>query len=493
MFLRKLVDSPWFYFSLAGVVLLGAVLSQFERVDAGVPAGQVEDLAELRNRDDLNVVFILVDTLRADRLSVYGYGRETTPNIDALAARGIRFRSVEAQSSWTKSSMASLWTGVTPSQLGVSRFSHALPDQAELPAEIMQDAGFRTAGIFRNGWVANNFGFDRGFDLYYRPTTNRPTSKTRRHSPSTHRLVGTDFDVTQAAVEFLTGNRNQRFLLYLHYMDVHQYLYNDESPNFGSSFSDIYDSAVHWVDQNVGVIVDSLGSAGILDNTVIVIASDHGEAFFEHGGEGHARDLYREVQDVPLIIALPFGVAGGVVVDEPVANLDIWPTILDLIGLPEMAEAEGRTLLPLVLSAAGIEASDAELRGRAIFAHLDRSWGRKESDSDEIISVRREPYRFIYPINEPEEAELYNHETDPGEQENLGRAEAEEVERFRGEVEEFLARPTKGWEVREIELDAMMRAQLKALGYAVTPPDAVEAARRKAEAERAAPRRGWEE
>lgn len=493
MFLRKWRDSPWLYFVLAGVLLLVAVLSQFERVGGEVPKGRAEDLASLGDREDLNVLFILIDTLRADRLSAYGYERQTTPNIDALAARGIRFENVEAQSSWTKASMASLWTGISPEQTGVSRFSHALPDEVSLPAEILQEDGFRTAGIWRNGWVANNFGFDRGFDLYYRPTPNRPTNGARSHSPSSHRLAGTDFDATQAGVEFLTGNRDQRFFLYLHYMDVHQYLYNEAAPEYGSSFSDIYDSALHWVDQNVGVLVDSLRAEGVLDKTVIVIASDHGEAFFEHGGEGHARNLYWEVQSVPLIVVPPFAIEGGVVVEEPVANLDIWPTVLDLLGLPALSHAEGKSLLPLVLAAAGAGTKPTELEGRTLFAQLDRHWGGRGDGLDEIISLRREPYRFLYSTQEPEAVELFDHSADPGEQENIGQNNPERVAEFSREVEEFLARPKRGWEVPEVELDEMMRAQLRALGYMRTPVEGNEAARKKAEAERAKSGGQWQE
>lgn len=493
MFLRKLVASPWLYFGLAGLLLLAALLSQFQRVDANVPKGEAQDLLTLSGRQDLNVLFILIDTLRADRLSAYGYERTTTPNIDALAARGIRFEKVESQSSWTKASMASLWTGIVPEQTGVLRFFHALPDEVTLPAEVFQQAGFRTAGVWRNGWVANNFGFDRGFDLYYRPMPNRPSNNHRRQSPSSHKLEGTDLDVTQAGVEFLTGSRDHPFFLYLHYMDVHQYLYNDSSPAYGSSFSDIYDSSLHWVDQNVGVLVESLRGEGILDNTVIIIASDHGEAFFEHGGEGHARNLYWEVQSVPLIVVPPIAIEGGIVVEEPVANIDIWPTIFDLLGLPALPNAEGRSLLPLILAAGGSAAQPEELEGRALFAQLDRSWGRNGNDSDEILSIRKEPYRFIYPRNSPDEAELFNHVSDPGELEDLSQSETELAASFGREAEEFLARPKQGWENPEIELDNMMRAQLRALGYELSPVDPFEAARRRAEEQRVKADGTWEE
>lgn len=484
MLFRKLIDSPWLYFGLAAVVLLAAVFSQFERVDVEVPRGEVSDIAALSEREDLNVLFILIDTLRADRVGAYGYERATTPNIDELAARGIRFEHVESQSSWTKASMASLWTGLLPAQTGVLRFSHALPEEAKLPAEIFQEAGFRTAGVWRNGWVASNFGFDRGFDLYTRPMPNNPSDDLRRNSPSSHRLAGTDLDATQAGVEFLSGSGDQPFFLYLHYMDVHQYLYSDTSPVYGSSFSDIYDSALHWVDQNVGALVTQLRAQGLLDNTVIIIASDHGEAFFEHGGEGHGRNLYWEVQSVPLIVAPPIAIEGGILVEEPVANIDIWPTILDLVGLPGLTGAEGRSLMPLVLAAGeGGGSEREELQGRTLFAHLDRSWGRDSQDTDEILSLRKEPYRFIYSRRFPEEPKLFDHSSDPVELDDLSESAPEIVAKFEREAEDFLERAQPDWEVREIELDEMMRAQLRALGYDVSPPDPFKAAQRKAAAQ----------
>ena len=137
------------------------------------PVGSVEDIERLAQRDDLNVLFILVDTLRADRLGSYGYERDTSPTIDALAADGARFANHLSQSSWTKCSMASLWTALYPARTRITRFEDAIPDTALLPAEILRDAGFRTAGVYRNGWVAPNFGFGQGFEVYSTPTTEQ--------------------------------------------------------------------------------------------------------------------------------------------------------------------------------------------------------------------------------------------------------------------------------------------------------------------------------
>ena len=121
------------------------------------------------DRKDLKVLFILIDTLRADRLSAWGYPRETSPMIDWLASGGVRFARQLSQSSWTKCSMASLWTSLYPQRSGVLRFDEVLSSEAKLPAEILREAGFRTVGLFRNGWVAPNFGFSQGFEVYHQP------------------------------------------------------------------------------------------------------------------------------------------------------------------------------------------------------------------------------------------------------------------------------------------------------------------------------------
>ena len=218
---QRLWDSPWPYFAAAFAVLIIALASQFEFRLNPRPPGDLDDLVALRDRDDLNVVFILLDTLRADRLSAYGYERPTTRYMDALASTGIRFENTVSQSSWTKTSMASLWTATHPVNNGVLRFDHALPEEAVLPAEIFKRAGYRTAGLWRNGWVAPNFGFDQGFDMYLKPRPGRERAQIQRGNPSTPALVGTDEDLIESAREFLKNFGRERFFLYLHFMDVH--------------------------------------------------------------------------------------------------------------------------------------------------------------------------------------------------------------------------------------------------------------------------------
>jgi choline-sulfatase len=449
--------------AVLGLVAVGLAL--FWRRPAGRPADIRQAISRLQQRDDTNVVFILIDTLRADHLSSYGYERLTSPVMDAIAQTGIRFARVRSQCSWTKPSMASLWTATYPARTGVLRYQHGLPTPVTMPAEILHAAGFRTAGIWRNGWIANNFGFGQGFDAYFRPVPNRPPARgadgDRAAQP---RPVSTDRDMTESAREFLRRFGDQRFFLYLHYMDVHQYAYDEESARFGPSYEDAYDNAIHWVDRNIGSLLVQLDELGLLDRTLVVIASDHGEAFREHGGEGHGRNLYREVTEVPLIFRLPAPLAAGVVVEPLVENVDIWPTILDLLGLPPLEGVDGRSLVPLMLGTGGATTDDENQD--PVFSHMDRTWGRQQDTARPMVSVTDGRYRLIYPLTPPGTKELYDTERDPGEQTNIAGDEPAIVERLTAAVDAYLARPAASWGgAEEVEIDAMRLDQLRALGY----------------------------
>ena len=287
---RRILDSPYFLYGLAALLLIAGVLSMFRVELPNRSVGDVQDIADLGERDDLNVVFILIDTLRADRLGSYGYERDTSPVMDLLAQGGVRFAKAEAQSSWTKTSMASLWTGLFPPRTGILRFDDGLPESATLPAEILEEAGYVTGGIFRNGWVGANFGFKQGFQTYLKPEGREDPDGVESSLPGTTKLPGTDVDVTLAGLEFLRTHAHNKFFLYLHYMDIHQYTYEKGYADLyeGATISDNYDRAIRWTDKQVDRVVQELEDRGIMERTIIVIASDHGEAFLEHGKEGHA-------------------------------------------------------------------------------------------------------------------------------------------------------------------------------------------------------------
>lgn len=469
---RGVLDSAWPYFIAAAVLLLAAVVTQF-RID--IPsrrAAPTTELRALRDRDDLNVVFLLVDTLRADRLGIYGYERATSPNIDALAEYGVVMERVVAQSSWTKTSMASLWTGTHPINNRILRFSDVLPDAAVMPAELFSAAGFRTVGLWRNGWVEPNFGFSQGFDVYMRPAPGAARARVHRRTRSPHPLVGTDEDMTIAATDFLEQFGQDRFFLYLHYMDLHQYVYDEDSAIFGTSYSDAYDQALRWTDKLIGVLVAHLEQLDVLDRTLVVIASDHGEAFQEHGFEGHARNLYEEVTHVPLILIPPFLLEPGVRVETTISNADLWPTLLDIVGLPAMESADGVSMLPLILRAGGArpEGPTEDLE-RPVFAQLALGWGNVRSEPRPIAAVTWGDMRGIARLDRSDRFELYDHRDDPEEAHDLYAERPEAAKLLQALLSEYVSGAKSTWgETREqVEVDELRFNQLRALGYEIKP------------------------
>jgi arylsulfatase A-like enzyme len=449
------------------VLLLVALFSQIEMNVPSRPTEKADALAELRERGDLNVVFILIDTLRADRLSAYGYERPTSPTLADIAASGVRFAHVESQSSWTKCSMASLWTGLFPHRTGVVRFQHALPETARLPAEIFREAGYTTAGIFRNGWVGPNFGFSQGFDLYLEPAPRSEPKNFKRPALGARRLAGTDQDLTLAAIEFVHRNQNRKFFLYTHFMDVHQYAYDDEAAalGFGASLSDAYDASIHWVDANIYALLRALDEAHLLEKTLVVVAADHGEAFREHGREGHAVNIYREVTEVPLIFMLPFRLSEPLVVEPLVRNVDVWPTILDLAGLPPLPQTDGVSLVPLMQAAAEAKAPKTPVS----MAYIDQTWGQIEEEPSPLVSIREDGQRILYRTRNPEFLEVFDHASDPKEQKNLFAENPEWVGPLKAELERRLTDPVPWGKATEVDVDAMERGQLRALGYVIPP------------------------
>ena len=448
---------------VAGVLRLGSGPAGDPR-----PLGSLEDVLALKERDDVNVLFILVDTLRADRLGAYGYERDTSPNLDELASTGIRFAHQVAQSSWTKCSMASLWTALYPVRTRVLRSYDVISPDARMPAEVFQEAGFRTAGIWRNGWIAPNFGFSQGFEIYLSPRSERRKRARleRRENPNVS-LDGDDADILNSAVEFLRNHGHERWFLYLHLMDVHQYAYSQESALFGSAYSDSYDNAIHWVDSLLGHLFRELDEMGLRDRTLIVFSSDHGEAFGEHGGEGHARNVYGEVTQTPFILGFPFRLEPGVVVNARSENVDLWPSVLELLGLPELPDVDGESLVPEIVAAARGEGS-ADDNGIA-FAQIDQAWARTQESPRPMVAVNDGPWRLMFRAGFPERTELYHKTEDPSERRNLVEVEPEVTEALKEKAVDYLKSPPPPWgdEAHTIEIDELQLHQLRALGYGV--------------------------
>ncbi|MBW2542678.1 MAG: sulfatase [Deltaproteobacteria bacterium] len=443
-------------------MVVAAVYSQLDiRLDPR-PLGEPADIETLHERDDLNLLFVLIDTLRADRLSTYGYERETSPTLDKLAVDGIRFSDHMAQSSWTKCSMSSLWTGLYPVSTGVTRSPQGLPDEAQMPAEIIREAGFRTAAIWRNGWISPGFGFSQGFEVYHSPRSAPTPMSVRREKP-TLGVTGTDQDVVNSAIEFLRAQGDERWFLYLHLMDVHQYVYDEDTALFGTTYSDIYDNSIRWTDRVLGSLIHDLDVRGLRDKTMIVVAGDHGEAFGEHGREGHARDVQAEVTTTPLIVSLPFRLEPGIVVDTPTENVDLWPTILDMLKLQPLENVDGESRMPELMAAARGETLPP--RDTPRYAHLDQTWGRTKEEPRPMVAVKEGPYRLVRAHGT--KGWLYNRTNDPFEQIDIGEDEPEVLERFQALADEYLERPPAPWQASDVELDDAQLEQLRALGYQI--------------------------
>jgi arylsulfatase A-like enzyme len=460
------------YAAFAALLVAGFVLTQFRVRPDERPLGKPADILGLADRNDLNVIFVVVDTLRADRLGCYGYGRPTSPTLDHLAATGVRFANHLSQSSWTKTSMASLWTAMYPQRTGILRFDAAIPNAATMPAEILHDAGFLTAGLWRNGWVATTFGFEQGFEVYHRPNVGAPLDGKRRESKNPYaKLEGSDLDATDGAVEFLRTNKRDRFFLYIHYMDAHQYMSDEESAIFGTTYTDLYDNSIHWTDRQIAMLLAALDEQKLRDKTMLVVVSDHGEAFLEHGNEGHAKDLHREVVRTPVIISFPFSLERGIVVDAMTENVDVWPTILSLLGEAPIAEADGRSRRPEILAIAGVEGGgESPSDPRPSYAQLDRTWGKADAAAEPLIAVTLPDRRFMRGFGTRTGAQLYDTQADPREQKDLlHEGPPVDVKPYDDLIDAYRALPDPSWrkEVGTVELDDMQKGQLRAIGYAV--------------------------
>jgi arylsulfatase A-like enzyme len=342
-----------------------------------------------------------------------------------------------------------------------------------MPAEILRDAGFRTTGIWRNGWVAPTFGFEQGFDIYQRPAARLKSPDLSRESPHLN-LKPSDDDIVEEAVEFIRSRRNEQWFLYLHLMDVHQFVYDEETALFGTDRPGIYANAIRRVDAVVNRIFSELSREGQLTRTLVVVASDHGEAFLERNIEGHARHVYKETTEVPLIISFPFKL-DQVEVSETTRNVDVWPTLLDLLKLAPLTDPDGVSRAPEILAAAGnqgpsLNATERSDRAAEIsLAHLDRTWGQPNRRSAPAISLVDGRFRLVYSEgdNGDETIQLYDRIEDPQELRDVADANPEVSERMMLELRSYTASEPESWaaDARPVALDEMELKQLRALGY----------------------------
>jgi arylsulfatase A-like enzyme len=387
-----------------------------------------------------NVIFVSFDALQAAHTSCLGYFRKTTPNIDRLAKEGFLFSNAIAQSSWTVPSTMSYFTSLYPSQHKlINKYSTYTNEEKVLSnlkklspevvtlVEILKENDYATGGFTGDAGVGKVFGFAQGFDTYF-------------EGP---KFGGMDRSIP-AALEWLKNNSKKKFFIFLHGYDVHGqfdppggFVRKFVNPPYKGSLNGgkseeavireeglekgyvqltdedvrfwraLYDEKINDVDARFGLFVDELQKMGLLENTVIVLFSDHGTEFYEHKRFDHGFSLYDELIRVPVIFRLPHA-KGGVVIEDQVRAIDVMPTLLDLLGIQASdkvnKQMQGTSLIPCM------NGGHPELTA---FSETDyRFYTNKRA-------IRTpDGFKFIYSLDTGVK-ELYNLKNDPHELNNL--------------------------------------------------------------------------
>jgi len=452
-----------------------------------------------------NIILITIDALRYDHLGCYGYHRDTSPNIDALAASGVKFLQAISNGGNTPQAFPAILASALP--LSQESWIRPLSRSNVMLAEVLKEAGYQTAAFHSNPFLSQFCGYNRGFDTFedtLRDVSPRGIRLRLRQwkSPDTlvgririkvgrilgpviHRVVGKAIinasEMTAKATFWLEANQG-KFFLWLHYMDVHApYLppskyvryFSDQpasrremhtlryktkskpgqlSPSEVETLICLYDAEVRYADEAIGVLLRKLGNYS--SNTVIIVTADHGEEFGEHGNFGH-QSVYEGTLRVPLIITGP-GINGGISVRQQVGLIDLAPTILNIAGLDSPRSFHGKSLLPLIEGKEGNEVGTISTVTDPLYTELS-------------IAYRVPGWKYIYTESLDGSGgvreEVYDLISDAGETRNLHGADTEEVRKFELEAKDKLSqfRQLKLKESTDFEKQRI-RAKLSKLG-----------------------------
>lgn len=449
--------------TFASVVTVFSAVLMSSCEGAASPDPPDELAAAWTNRvEQPNIILILVDTLRKDRLGFYGHDRNTSPNLDRLAGTSVVYENAFSQAPWTLPSVAAMLTSQYPSALGIENFRRRIPDSAVFLQEILSDHGYTTHAIVSHTFIGSQWGFDRGFDTF-------------ESFAGGHRVV-TSEAVTEAALQIVDQMNEQPTFLMVHYFDPHYLFIEHEDFRFSGTppeaesewwvmphrqlnyrayrgmisaaqrdyLFDLYDSEIAYTDFHIGRLLDRLASAGLLDSSIVIFTSDHGEEFMDHDGMGHGTKLFNELINVPLVIKWP-GSSDSIRSRRNVALVDLLPTLLDYLDI---------ALHPDV---AGVHLRDRDSQQPII------SENRRHRDFTAVIQDRS---KLIYNA-QTETIDFFDLESDSLELEPLDRIGASEwllaeLESFRDRYRTEDAQQPTG---DEVEITEEQRRQLEALGY----------------------------
>jgi len=417
----------------------------------GLAALQVA--AQTTAKPALNVVLITIDTLRADHVGCYGYKQIKTPNIDGLAADGVRFERAFAVVPVTLPSHTSMLTGTYPMLSGMHDFSaNKLSPLQPTLASVLKQAGYQTGAVIAAAVLDSRFGLNQGFDFYY-----DHFDFSRLDEANLDEMERPGNVVADVALDWLAKNSRKKFFLWMHLYDPH-FPYHPPEPYSREYAAQPYDGEIAFADDQVGRLLRFLKEKGIYQNTVIVLCGDHGESLGEHGEKTHGFFIYNATMHVPLIIRLPENAAARTVSD-PVALVDLMPTVLGAVGLEVPSQVQGRSLLPELRDDGGREDQaerDRVLYGETFLPRIHFNWS-------ELRGSENTKYHFI----DAPRPELYDLVQDPGEVHNLFTEKKAVAEEMRAKLAGMIRDYSAGKELAEkTGLDPALMERLKALGYA---------------------------
>jgi arylsulfatase A-like enzyme/Tfp pilus assembly protein PilF len=399
------------------------------------------------NAAGLNLVVVTLDTTRADRIGCYGAKDVETPNLDALAARGVRFDAAVAPMPLTLPAHCTLFTGLLPGAHGVrDNGGFKLAAEHVTLAEVLKERGFATGGFVSAFVLDHRWGIAQGFDRYFDDFDLKQQEKL-----SMGEIQRPGNETLDKALEWIRGVKDRRFFAWVHLYDPHA-PYDPPEPYKSRYASRPYDGEIAWTDSLVGRLLDELTQLDLSKKTVIAVLADHGESRGEHGEHGHGYFVYEQVTHIPFILATPYSKPHGRVVDTVVRSVDVAPTVLDLVGVAGTLKGTGTSLVPL-LSRAGGEPGDGY--SESYYARFHYGWS-------ELRAVRTKRWHFI----ESPKAELYDLSSDPGETVNLASRELSTLDRLRSSLAEFeRASIAKLAAAAPVEEDEETLRKLASLGY----------------------------
>lgn len=383
-----------------------------------------------------NLIILSLDTLRADRLGLYGYKRGTSPSLDKLAEKSAVFENATSSTSWTLPAHVSLFTGLYPSSHKVTqKKGNIVSDKTKMLAEILKANKYRTFGFANGGYVAGHYGFKRGFEEYPRSGPKGIKNESKEIVEIHKAQGGAGVGLQRAKEKIEALNNKEPFFIFMHTYDIHcpydppePYLskYKTEGRKEIDStkciahedsnkvkkeqmwtLSDRYDGNISWVDNTLGQFFDWFYTTEASKNTYIIIVSDHGEEFFEHKHLDHRNSLYKELVHIPMIIAGP-GIKPSRL-PNPFSLVDVMPTALDLLGIEPQKSLDGFSYAELLKTGK----SSTELPAWRM-AELDRGKVLRSAYDDKSNLILEKHEETGAKVN----MEYFYHPEDPTEQVN---------------------------------------------------------------------------